>query len=137
MTAKIRMVALIGLGLSFVACGPAGDDSAGRVTPPPASSNFSVKSADEATLAVSNAIRSKRLTTLPAECLQYSVEPLSPEEYVVEVRENHRRPECNGDHATSPHLFDVRVDRRSGKLTTNVNSPSGDFHPFPSGDGQE
>ena len=128
---RIGIVALIACSVSFVGCEPAGDDAAGKVTPP-VSSAQSLKSPDEATIAVSNAIRSGKLTTLPAECLQYSVEQLSAEQYLVEVRESHRRPECHGDPSTSPHLFDVRVDKRSGKLTTNANSPSGEFHPLPS-----
>jgi hypothetical protein len=122
-----RIVAVIVCSVSFVACGPAGDDAAGK------GGKGAVKSSDDATIAASNAIRSGKLTTLPSECLQYSVEQLSDEQYLVEVRESHRRPEC-GDPETSPHLFDVRVDKRDGTLTTNANSPSGEFHPLPTGD---
>jgi hypothetical protein len=90
-----------------------------------------VSNADEATLMVSAAIRRHGLTSLPDQCLQYSVSTSNPDVFLVEVRENHRRPECKGDPQTAPHLFDVRVDGQSGAITTNAKSAPDAFRPLP------
>lgn len=90
-----------------------------------------INSADDATLLVSAAIQSNGLTTLRPECLQYFANSRDPGEFVVEVRENHQRPECKGDPQTAPHLFDVRVDKSTGAMMTNANAAPDAFHPLP------
>jgi hypothetical protein len=107
----------------LLGCSPTGNGTADPAT-------RQVTDADEATLLASAAIRSNRLTTLPDECLQYSVST-SEGEFVVEVRENHRRPECKGDPETAPRLFDVRVHRDTGAMTTNANAAPDTFRPLP------
>ena len=115
---------------ALLACSPNCNRTAGTETRREIAASRQVSGADEATLLVSAAIRSNRLTTLPDECLQYSVST-SEAEFVVEVRENHRRPECKGDPQTTPRLFDVRVDRNTGAMTTNANAVPDTFRPLP------
>jgi hypothetical protein len=117
-----RILAVLTAGV-LLACSPNGNGPAGTET-------RQVSGADDATLLASAAIRSNRLTTLPDECLQYSVST-SDAEFVIEVRENHRRPECKGDPQTAPRLFDVRIDRKTGAMMTNANAAPDTFRPLP------
>jgi hypothetical protein len=87
---------------------------------------------DKTVLAVSRAIRKNKLVDKPDQCLAYQFDAESSKDYfVVEVRENHRHTECGGDPQTSPRLFTVRVSRTNGEMSTDANSPSGEFHPLP------
>jgi len=124
------MLALLTAG-ALLACSPNGNKTAVRDTRGEIGVSRQVSSADEATLLVSAAIRRSGLTALSDECLQYLVSTPKAGEFVVEVRENHRRPECHGDPQTAPRLFDVRVDRNSGAMTTNANAALDAFHPLP------
>jgi len=92
-----------------------------------------ISSGDEATLLVSAAIRSNKLTTLPDECLQYSATSTGTAEFLVEVRENHRSQACGGDPLTAPRLFDVLVHKNTGAMKTNANADRTAFHPLPPG----
>jgi len=130
MTGNARdILAVLAAGAVF-ACSPIDAGSGGRKTPIIVAPR-QVRSADEATILVSSAIRSNKLTTLPDECIQYSVTSTDAAQFVVEVRENHRRRECSGDPETAPRLFDVRVDRNTGAMTTNANAAPDAFNPLP------
>ena len=87
---------------------------------------------DKALLAVSAAIRKNHLVDdKPDQCLAYRVDGKAMKDaYLVEVRENHRHKECGGDPQTSPRLFSVKVVKATGAMSTDANSPSGEFRPL-------
>jgi hypothetical protein len=86
---------------------------------------------DKTVLAVSKAVRANRLTELADECLAYRFDSATLKDtYEVEVRENHKYTKCGGDPAVSPRLFSVRISRTDGSMTTDHNSPAGQFHPL-------
>jgi hypothetical protein len=121
---RAARVAAVLIASALLAC------SAGRDAPPEPAAFRPVESADDATRLVSAAIRRSGLTSLRDDCLQYSVRP-DAGDFVVDVRESHQRPQCQGDPQTAPHLFDVRVNRLTGAMTTNANAAPDAFHPLP------
>jgi len=87
---------------------------------------------DKTLLAVSKVIRQNHLIDKPDKCLAYQFDGTSSKgSFLVTVRENHRDPECGGDPQTSPRLFTVRVSKSTGEMSTDANSPAGQFHPLP------
>jgi hypothetical protein len=85
-----------------------------------ATSAFSgqVKSEDEAIKLATDAIHKFRLTNLKDECgLIDVIEKASYFEIVV--RERHTKS-CGGSPETSPRLFNVRVRKSDGRLTSDV-----------------
>jgi hypothetical protein len=69
---------------------------------------------------------------LADECISYQFDGSSSrEDFLVDVRENHGKPKCGGDPNTSPRLFTVRVSKRTGDMSTDANSPFGEFRPLP------
>ena len=85
---------------------------------------------DDAMDRVARAIRKHRLTKLPVECLTFLAdETPGPGSLRIEVREKHGG-KCGGDPATSPRLFTVEVDRKSGRIFTDANSADGSFRPL-------
>jgi len=92
----------------------------------------SAESEDKTILAVTKAIRRNHLVSQRDECIAYEFDAdASKETFIVEVRENHRDSKCQGDPQTSPRLFTVRVNKKTGRMSTDANSPSGDFHTLP------
>jgi len=87
---------------------------------------------DKTVLAVSNAIRKNHLTDRQDECLAFQFNPNPKKDFfLVDVRENHHYAKCGGDPNTSPRLFSVMVDKKSGKMSTDQGSTDGAFHPLP------
>ena len=87
---------------------------------------------DRTVLAVSEAIRQSQLLKLQDECVSYRFDGESSKEYfLVEVRENHGDPKCEGDPNTAPRLFTVRVARQTGEMSTDAGSATGEFHALP------
>jgi len=85
---------------------------------------------DQTILAVSKAIKQAQLTDRADECLKYQFDATSfKDAYVIQVRESHEDPRCGGDRGTEPLLFTVRVDKRSGAMSTDIRSP-GRFEPL-------
>jgi hypothetical protein len=76
---------------------------------------------------VEAAIRKKHLTKEKGPCLSYDINE-KPDAYLVDVRETHA-PGCGGDPNTSPHLFTVKVDKKSRAMMTDNGTP-GTFHPM-------
>jgi hypothetical protein len=84
---------------------------------------------DQTVTAVSEAIRKHHLVNSADQCLAYQFDAqASADDFVVEVRENHRHSECGGDPQTSPRLFTVRVSKTTGDILTDANSAPGEFH---------
>ena len=89
-------------------------------------------SEDKTVLAVSRAIRRNHLVSKPDQCIAYQFDGSSLKDaFVVDVREDHSHSECGGDPQTSPRLFTVRVSKKTGKMSTDANSPAGEFHSLP------
>jgi hypothetical protein len=85
-----------------------------------ATSAFSgeVKTEDEALKLSTDAIHKFHLTTLKDECgIAEVIEKATYFEIVV--RERHG-PGCGGSEETGPRLFNVRVRKRDGRLTSDV-----------------
>ncbi len=87
-------------------------------------------SEDEALLEISGSLRRARLLRRPDTCYAFRYDP-SPGQpaVIVEVRENHRSPECGGDPDTQPHLFFVRLDKHTRALSDDAQQ-AGDFQPL-------
>lgn len=87
---------------------------------------------DKTLLAVSKAIRKNNLTDRKDECLAYQFDPGTGKDfYLVEVRENHRYAKCGGDPNTSPRLFSVKMEKKSGRMSTDQGSTDGTFRALP------
>src|SRR5262249_23317166 len=86
---------------------------------------------DKIILDVANTIRRRQLTKLADDCLSYNLDSSEKEDYVVSVHENHRDPKCGGDPQTSPRLFSIRVNRKTGAMSTDAGSPAGEHHSLP------
>ena len=85
---------------------------------------------DATLLAVSKALRSSKLLTLPDACYAYRFDPAPGQNvYVVDVLENHSHAECGGDPQTQPHLLTVRIDKKTRAMSQDLHSP-GDFRPL-------
>lgn len=77
-----------------------------------------IKTKDEAVTVAAAAIRKFQLTTLKDDCGLIDVfEQASFFEIVV--RERHT-PDCGGTAETGPRLFNIRVRKRDGRLTSDV-----------------
>ena len=132
--ARVLALALLTMLLTSPACSPVPPADTKKVPPKSSAAKESTEAdEDKALLAVSAAIRKNHLVDQkPDQCLAYRVDSKSMKDaYVVEVRENHRHKECGGDPQTSPRLFTVRVAKATGDMTTDANSPAGEFRPLP------
>jgi hypothetical protein len=85
-----------------------------------ATSAFSgeVKSEDEAIKLATDAIHKFHLTTLKDECALVDVIE-KPSYFEIVVHERHTQS-CGGSSETGPRLFNVRVRKRDGRLTSDV-----------------
>ncbi|QKJ85702.1 hypothetical protein PMPD1_0730 [Paramixta manurensis] len=84
---------------------------------------------DAVVLAVHQAIRDNKLTTLRDHCLAYDYDDVSDMEfYFVDVREDKRYAICGGDPDVSVHLFRFKVSRNDYTLFTDAGSVDGTFH---------
>jgi hypothetical protein len=77
-----------------------------------------VKSEEAAVKVAASAIRKFHLTTLRDECGVLDVVE-KPSYFEVAVRELHT-PACGGSPETGPRLFNLRVQKRDGRITSNV-----------------
>jgi len=76
------------------------------------------------------AIQQHHLTERPLECLVLvPASGTSPDVRTVDVREKHDSS-CGGDPATSPRLFSVEVNLRTGALSSDARSPTGEMEPL-------
>lgn len=77
-----------------------------------------VKTDDEAFKLAIAAVHKYQLTTLDDDCvLVDTIEKLSY--FDINLRERHT-PSCGGDPETGPRLFNVRVRKRDGKMTSDA-----------------
>jgi len=77
-----------------------------------------IKSKDEAIKLATDAIHKYHLTTLNDECgLADVIE--KPSYFEIVVRERHTK-NCGGTSETGPRLFNVRVRKHDGQLTSDV-----------------
>lgn len=98
-----------------------------------AGTRVSQEAEDRTLLAVSRRIRRAHLTSRPDSCLAFRFDSTtSKRDYLVDVRENHLHPECEGDPQTQPHLFTVKVNRRTGRMYVDSRA-AGVFYPLPDG----
>jgi hypothetical protein len=81
-------------------------------------SSVPVNTEDEAIRLATNAIRRFHLTTLKDECGLVDVVE-KPSYFDIVVRERHTQ-HCGGTLDTRPRLFNVRVRKRDGQLTSDV-----------------
>ncbi|QKJ85709.1 hypothetical protein PMPD1_0737 [Paramixta manurensis] len=80
-------------------------------------------------LAVHQAIRDNKLTTLRDHCLAYDYDDVSDKLfYLVDVRENKRYAICGGAPDVSVHLFRFKVSKRDYALSTDAGSVDGTLH---------
>ncbi len=77
-----------------------------------------IKNADEAIKLATDAIHKFNLTTLKDECGVVDVIE-KPSYFEIVVRERHTT-NCGGDPETRPRLFNVRVRKHDGQLTSDV-----------------
>lgn len=77
-----------------------------------------VKSREEAAQLAIHAIRKFDLTTLKDECGAIAVIE-KPSYFEIVVRERHTR-DCGGTPETGPRLFNIRVKKQDGRLTSDV-----------------
>ena len=77
-----------------------------------------VKTEDEAIKSATDAIHTFHLTTLKDECALINVIE-KPSYFDIVVHERHT-PSCGGSPETAPRLFNVRVRKRDGLLTSDV-----------------
>jgi len=77
-----------------------------------------VKTEDGAVKLATDAIHKFHLTTLEDECGLIDVLE-KPAYFEIVVRERHT-PDCGGSLETAPRLFNVRVRKRDGRLTSDV-----------------
>jgi hypothetical protein len=77
-----------------------------------------VKTEDEAIKLATDAIHKFHLTTLKDECGFVDVIE-KPSYFEIVVRERHMQS-CGGTPETGPRLFNVRVRKRDGRLTSDV-----------------
>lgn len=84
---------------------------------------------EDALVLAARTIESHRLTSLPIRCLAFEMSPNNEEtgNVFIRVREKHDRT-CGGDPATSPRLFDLRIDLQSAVISTDAGSVDGKFH---------
>jgi hypothetical protein len=96
---------------------PAATGSAGAGTEAGASGE------DAAIRRVGAAIRKHRLTELTDACLLYMVDQAGADSIDIDVHEKHDAT-CGGDPATSPRLFSFKLERATGRLTTDALDPA-------------
>lgn len=77
-----------------------------------------VRTKDEAIKIATDAIHSFHLTTLKDECGAVAVIE-KPSYFLLVVRERHTK-NCGGTPETSPRLFNMRVSKQDGKVTSDV-----------------
>jgi hypothetical protein len=77
-----------------------------------------VKTENDAIKLATNAIHKFHLTTLKDECGVVDVNE-KPSYFEIVVRERHAQS-CGGSPETGPRLFNVRVRKRDGRLTSDV-----------------
>ncbi|AMP69479.1 hypothetical protein [Ralstonia solanacearum] len=127
--------------ITLAGCGRS--DESGKARPPaPASAPAAAApaSAPAAPAAVSDADQAKaidlavaalqkyRLTSLSPDCLSFIVDQEDATHNSVEVLENHT-PACGGDPATTPRVVTLLIDRNTGALQSDKDSP-GAFTPL-------
>ncbi len=104
--------------------------AASASTPAAPASAPAVSDADQAKaidLAVA-AIRQHKLTSLSPDCLSFIVDQEDATHDSVEVLENHT-PACGGDPNTAPRVVTLLIDRNTGALQSDKDSP-GEFTPL-------
>ncbi|WP_055326800.1 hypothetical protein [Ralstonia solanacearum] len=74
------------------------------------------------------ALQKYRLTSLSPDCLSFIVDQEDATHNSVEVLENHT-PACGGDPATAPRVVTLLIDRNTGALQSDKDSP-GAFTPL-------
>ncbi|MBI3563047.1 MAG: hypothetical protein HY080_15160 [Gammaproteobacteria bacterium] len=73
------------------------------------------------------AIKEYKLTELKEECLQLDVRYETMEgKNVIDVREKHNST-CGGDPDTSPRLFSLAIDQKTGAVWSDAKSLTGEF----------
>ena len=77
-----------------------------------------VRTKEEATKLATDAIHKFRLTTLKDECGSIVVNE-KRSYFEIVVRERHTK-DCGGTSETGPRLFNVRVRKQDGRLTSDV-----------------
>ena len=80
----------------------------------------------DAIVMASAAVKRHRLTALPDRCLSYLLES-ERSGYVVDVHENHTGTSCGGDPNTAPRLFTIRINKKTGVMSTDAGSLDGTF----------
>ncbi len=78
---------------------------------------------------VRKAIVRNHLTSLKSQCLLFDVDSNDPDATFVDVRERHGG-QCGGDPSVEPRLFTIRIDRKTGKMSTDARSDTGEFKPL-------
>ncbi|QUP52986.1 hypothetical protein GO998_04040 [Ralstonia syzygii] len=111
-------------GAPAPASAPAATASASTPAAPAVSDADQAKAID---LAVA-AIRQYKLTSLPPDCLSFIVDQEDATHDSVEVLENHT-PACGGDPNTAPRVVTLLIDRNTGALQSDKDSP-GEFTPL-------
>ncbi len=74
------------------------------------------------------ALQKYKLTSLSPDCLSFIVDQEDATHNSVEVLENHT-PACGGDPATAPRVVTLLIDRNTGALQSDKDSP-GAFTPL-------
>ncbi|ALF87216.1 MULTISPECIES: hypothetical protein [Ralstonia solanacearum species complex] len=127
--------------ITLAGCGRS-DESGKAGAPAPASAPAATApaSAPAAPAAVSDADQAKaidlavaaiqkyKLTSLSPDCLSFIVDQEDATHNSVEVLENHT-PACGGDPATAPRVVTLLIDRNTGALQSDKDSP-GAFTPL-------
>ncbi|MHA6909312.1 hypothetical protein ACQUJS_12920 [Ralstonia pseudosolanacearum] len=127
--AALAAIALAGCGRSDES-GKAGTAPAPASAPAAPASAPAVSDADQAK-AVDRAvaaIRQYKLTSLSPDCLSFIVDQEDATHDSVEVLENHT-PACGGDPNTAPRVVTLLIDRNTGALQSDKDSP-GEFAPL-------
>jgi hypothetical protein len=79
---------------------------------------------------VRSAVARNHLTKVVSQCLVFEVDDSPPTGMIlVNVREKHDGT-CGGDPATSPHLFSVRVSKKTNRMWSDAKSDTGEFEPL-------
>jgi hypothetical protein len=78
---------------------------------------------EDAILRVAAMIRKHHLTELADACLLYATDQADADSIDIDVREKHDAA-CGGDPDTAPRLFSFKLDRATGRLTTDALDPA-------------
>lgn len=101
--------------------------ASGRESP---GSTLSGQNTDSILQKVKLAIEKNHLSKISSQCLDLELEEgISDGNVIVGVRERHT-PTCGGDPSTSPHLFNVQLNRTTNQMWSDAASDDGEMKPI-------